>query len=127
MLLLAALASPCARAQSPIPNPPPPPPPPGAAGQSSQTDQSHHLKSIVDLVVLHATVVDDKGQFDPDLTADNFRVFEDKVEQKISVFSKEDIPVTMGLVIDNSGSMKEKRAQVNAAALSFVRTSNPLG
>jgi Ca-activated chloride channel family protein len=76
-------------------------------------------------VVLHATVVDDKGQFDPNLTADNFRVFEDKVEQKISVFSKEDIPVTMGLVIDNSGSMKEKRAQVNAAALSFVRTSNP--
>ncbi|MGA7921739.1 MAG: VWA domain-containing protein [Candidatus Acidiferrales bacterium] len=125
MLLLAALASPCARAQSPIPNPPPPPPPPGAAGQSSQTDQSHHLKSSVDLVVLHATVVDDKGQFDPNLTADNFRVFEDKVEQKISVFSREDIPVTMGLVIDNSGSMKEKRAQVNAAALSFVRTSNP--
>ena len=46
------------------------------------------------------------------------------MEQKISVFSKEDIPVTMGLVIDNSGSMREKRPQVNAAALSFVRTSN---
>ena len=75
-------------------------------------------------MVLHATVVDDKGQFVPGLTADNFRVFEDKVEQKISVFSKEDIPVTMGLVIDNSGSMREKRPQVNAAALSFVRTSN---
>ena len=59
------------------------------------------------------------------LTGNDFRVFEDKVEQKISVFSKEDIPVTMGLVIDNSGSMKEKRPQVNAAALSFVRTSNP--
>ncbi len=75
-------------------------------------------------MVLHATVVDEKGQFVPGLTADNFRVFEDKVEQKISVFSKEDIPVTMGLVIDNSGSMREKRPQVNAAALSFVRTSN---
>ena len=78
----------------------------------------------MDLVVLHATVVDEKGQFVPGLAADNFRVFEDKVEQKISVFSKEDIPVTMGLVIDNSGSMREKRPQVNAAALSFVRTSN---
>lgn len=78
----------------------------------------------MDLVVLHATVVDEKGQFVPGLTADNFHVFEDKVEQKISVFSKEDIPVTMGLVIDNSGSMREKRPQVNAAALSFVRTSN---
>ena len=75
-------------------------------------------------MVLHATVVDEKGQFVQGLTADNFHVFEDKVEQKISVFSKEDIPVTMGLVIDNSGSMREKRPQVNAAALSFVRTSN---
>jgi VWFA-related protein len=47
------------------------------------------------------------------------------VEQKISLFSREDIPVTMGLVIDNSGSMREKRAQVNEAALTFVKTSNP--
>ncbi len=75
-------------------------------------------------MVLHATVVDEKGQFVPDLPRDNFRVFEDKIEQKISVFTKEDVPVTMGLVIDNSGSMKDKRAQVNEAALSFVRTSN---
>jgi Ca-activated chloride channel family protein len=127
ILLLAVCAGPCALAQNPIPvpNPPPPPPPAGAAGSNAQTDQSHHLKSVVDLVVLHATVVDDKGQFVPGLTGNDFRVFEDKVEQKISVFSKEDIPVTMGLVIDNSGSMKEKRPQVNAAALSFVRTSNP--
>ena len=66
-----------------------------------------------------------KASLSPGLTSNDFRVFEDKVEQKISVFSKEDIPVTMGLVIDNSGSMREKRPQVNAAALSFVRTSNP--
>src|ERR1700722_8746322 len=125
ILSLAIFAGPCACAQNPIPNTPPPPPPPGAAGSNAQTDQSHHLKSVVDLVVLHATVVDDKGQFVPGLTGNDFRVFEDKVEQKISVFSKEDIPVTMGLVIDNSGSMKKKRPQVNAAALSFVRTSNP--
>ncbi|HXN26955.1 MAG TPA: VWA domain-containing protein [Candidatus Acidoferrales bacterium] len=128
ILLLVVCAGPCAFAQNPIPNTPPPspPPPPGYPSSSNaQTDQSHHLKSVVDLVVLHATVVDDKGQFVPGLTGNDFRVFEDKVEQKISVFSKEDIPVTMGLVIDNSGSMKEKRPQVNAAALSFVRTSNP--
>lgn len=77
------------------------------------------------MVVLHATVTDAKGQFVSDLKPNNFRVFEDKIEQKISVFSHEDIPVTMGLVIDNSGSMREKRAQVNAAALTFVKTSNP--
>jgi VWFA-related protein len=125
--LLASLAGvfPLRAQQLPIPNPPPPPPPPGSPQATAQSQQSKHLKSVVDLVVLHASVVDDKGQFVPGLTADNFRVFEDKVEQKISVFSTEDIPVTMGLIIDNSGSMKDKRPQVNAAALSFVRTSNP--
>jgi VWFA-related protein len=76
-------------------------------------------------VVLHVTVADEKGQFVDDLKEGNFRVFEQKVEQKISFFSRDDVPVTMGLVIDNSGSMREKRAQVNAAAMTVVRTSNP--
>ena len=74
---------------------------------------------------MHATVDDAKGQFVPDLKQDNFKVYEDKVEQRISVFTREDIPVSMGLVIDNSGSMREKRSQVNSAALTFVKTSNP--
>jgi Ca-activated chloride channel family protein len=100
----------------------PPPPPPAT---ETQTDQQHHIKQSVDMVVLHATVTDDKGEFISDLRQDNFRVYEDKIEQRISVFTRQDIPVTMGLVIDNSGSMREKRAQVNAAALSFVKTSNP--
>jgi len=125
LLFLLSFAGSRLNAQIPVPNPPPPPPPPGSAQAAAQSEQSKHLKSVVDLVVLHATVVDEKGAFVADLKADNFRVFEDKVEQKISVFSTEDIPVTMGLIIDNSGSMKEKRPQVNAAALSFVRTSNP--
>jgi len=119
-LLAALLASPCLLAQNQNPLPPSPPPPPTPGAQN----QSHAIKNVVDLVVLHTTVVDEKGNFVPDLSRDNFRVFEDKIEQKISVFSKEDVPVTMGLVIDNSGSMKEKRPQVNEAALSFVRTSN---
>jgi VWFA-related protein len=123
-LMVCAFAASCLHAQIPLPNPPPPPPPPGSAQAAAQNEQSKHLKSIVDLVVLHATVVDSKGQFVPGLTQDNFHVYEDKVEQKISVFSAEDVPVTMGLVIDNSASMKDKRPQVNAAALSFVRTSN---
>ena len=124
-LLAIGFVGPRLCAQIPVQNPPPPPPPPGSAQAAAQSEQSKHLKSVVDLVVLHATVVDEKGSFVPELKADNFRVFEDKVEQKISVFSTEDIPVTLGLIIDNSGSMKEKRPQVNAAALSFVRTSNP--
>ncbi|MDR3721238.1 MAG: VWA domain-containing protein [Candidatus Acidoferrales bacterium] len=79
----------------------------------------------MDLVVLHVTVADGKGQFISDLKQGNFRVFEQNIEQKLSFFSRDDIPVTMGLVIDNSGSMREKRDQVNAAAMTFVRTSNP--
>ncbi len=79
----------------------------------------------MDLVVLHVTVADGSGQFVADLNRGNFRVFEQSIEQKLEFFSRDDIPVTMGLVIDNSGSMREKRDQVNAAAMTFVRTSNP--
>lgn len=75
--------------------------------------------------MLHVTVADDRGEFVADLPQGNFRVFEQNIEQKLSFFSRDDIPVTMGLVIDNSGSMREKRDQVNAAAMTFVRTSNP--
>ena len=79
----------------------------------------------VNLVVLHATVLDKKGHIVNDLKPEDFRVFEDNVQQKVSVFSHADIPVTMGIVIDDSGSMREKREAVNAAALAFVKTSNP--
>jgi len=79
----------------------------------------------VNLVVLHATVLDKKDRQVNDLKQDNFRVYEDGVVQKLSVFSHADIPVTLGIVIDDSGSMKEKRQAVNAAAVTFVKTSNP--
>ncbi len=79
----------------------------------------------VNLVVLHTTVLDEKGRFVDGLAASNFRVFEDKGEQKLTVFKREDVPVSMGLVIDNSGSMRDKRARVNEAALTLVQTSNP--
>jgi Ca-activated chloride channel homolog len=90
-----------------------------------QNEAGFHIKANVDLVVLNMTVFDEERHFVPNLTRSNFRVFEDGIEQKLSMFSHEDIPVTMGLVIDNSGSMREKRAQVNSAAVSFVRMSNP--
>ena len=87
--------------------------------------QEQRIRADVNLVLLHATVIDDRGRFVDDLKESNFRVFEDRVEQKLSLFKREDIPVTVGLVIDNSGSMKDKRERVNAAALTFVKTSNP--
>jgi Ca-activated chloride channel family protein len=79
----------------------------------------------VNLVVLHTTVIDDRGRFADGLKQDNFRILEDKVEQKLSVFKREDIPVSMGLVIDNSGSMRDKRPRVNQAAITLVEASNP--
>ena len=74
---------------------------------------------------LHATVVDDKQHIVTDLDRSAFTVLEDGKPQTIISFHHEDIPVSMGIVIDNSGSMREKRAKVNQAALNLVRASNP--
>jgi len=76
-------------------------------------------------VVLHTTVLDDRQRFADGLKLENFRVYEDKAEQKLSVFRREDVPVSMGLVIDNSGSMRDKRPRVNEAAITLVQSSNP--
>ncbi len=92
--------------------------------QSSQAPP-YVLRTNVDLVVLRATVRDHKGAPISGLGKENFQVFEDKVLQPIESFSHEDVPVTIGLVIDNSGSMRPKHADVTAAALAFVRSSNP--
>jgi len=71
------------------------------------------------------SVQDKDGKSVNSLTKDNFQVFEDRIPQQISSFLKEDVPLSIGLVIDNSGSMRTKRLRVNGAALSFVRESNP--
>jgi Ca-activated chloride channel family protein len=110
------------RGQAPGQVPPPPPPEPE---KPVATPDGYTIQRDVNLVVLHVSVVDESGQFVPGLMQGNFRVFEDNVEQKISVLRQEDAPVSMGLVVDNSGSMTNKRAQVNSAALTFVQTSNP--
>ena len=107
-------------AQIPVPNAQPAPP-----GQGSNSGvQGPSIKVDVNLVVLHTTVLDDRARFAEGLKQENFRVLEDKVEQKLAVFKREDVPVSMGLVIDNSGSMRDKRPRVNEAALTLVQTSN---
>ena len=101
----------------------------GAQAQQPATPQKkaeeYKIQRDVNLVVLHATVLDERGRFVADLKQESFHVFEDKAEQKLEVFKREDIPVSIGLVIDNSGSMRDKRDRVNIAALTFVRTSHP--
>jgi len=106
---------------------PAPPQEPGqqTAPPAQKQDDNFRIQRDVNLVVLHATVLDDRGRFVPDLKQENFRVLEDKVEQKLALFKREDIPISVGLVIDNSGSMRDKRDRVNTAALTFVKTSNP--
>jgi VWFA-related protein len=79
----------------------------------------------VNMVALHATVLDHKNVPVAGLSKESFQVFEDGVPQQITQFSHEDIPVTVGLVVDNSGSMGNKRSHVIAAALAFARSSNP--
>jgi VWFA-related protein len=80
----------------------------------------------VDVVVLHATAQDKKGALVSGLSKDDFQIYEDGSLQPIKYFSHEDIPVTVGLVIDNSGSMGPKRGDVISAGLAFARSSNPL-
>ena len=87
-------------------------------------DNQDAIKISVDLVVLHATVEDSKRIPVSGLGKEDFKVYEDGVLQRIDSFSHEDIPVTVGLIIDNSGSMRPKRTEVIAAALAFVRSSN---
>lgn len=96
------------------------------ADQSGDSDNGVFVfRSQVEEVLLHATVVDEKQHIVTSLDKGDFSVFEDGHPQIITSFRHEDIPVAMGIVVDNSGSMREKRQKVNAAALNLVRASNP--
>jgi VWFA-related protein len=97
------------------------------AGQNPDSSDSgvFVFRKNVEEVVLHATVIDDKQRIVTSLDKGDFSVYEDGHLQTITSFRHEDIPVAMGIVVDNSGSMREKRQKVNAAALNLVRSSNP--
>jgi VWFA-related protein len=82
------------------------------------------FRKDVDEVLLHASVIDDKQHIVTTLDRSAFTVLEDGKPQTIISFHHEDIPVSMGILIDNSGSMREKRSKVNQAALNLVRSSN---
>lgn len=88
-----------------------------------ETGTVFHIDTRV--VVCNTTVVDKAGHLVTTLKQDAFSVFENNVRQQIQAFKHEDVPVSLGLVIDNSGSMKNKRAAVEAAALALVKESNP--
>jgi Ca-activated chloride channel family protein len=77
------------------------------------------------MVLIPANVSTLTGAQVVDLQKDNFRIFEDNVEQRISYFAKEDAPLSVGLLFDTSGSMRNKMRQATAAAAALFKTANP--
>jgi VWFA-related protein len=104
--------------------------PPSTSTQSPDTTSPQDdgsggfvFKKEVEEVILHAIVVDDQNHLITALARDNFKVFEDGKLQELTSFRKERVPVALGILIDNSGSMLPKRAKVNEAALQLVDAS----
>jgi Ca-activated chloride channel family protein len=111
------------------------PPTPAPGNPAQRVDSGARGDSISDdvavfstdtrLVLLPVTVVDKNGKLVTNIPQSAFKVFENGVEQPLKLFRREDVPVSMGIVIDNSGSMRDKRSRVAAAALALVKESNP--
>ena len=92
---------------------------------TSRGNNQYVFKAEAQEVVLHATVVDQHSRLVTNLNKNDFTVYEDGQPQQITNFLREDIPVSLGILIDNSGSMRDKRQAVNTAALDLVKGSNP--
>jgi len=99
-------------------------PPSSSAGAITKESGGFVLRTDVEEVVLNATVLEG-NRLVPDLKADNFQVFEDGTKQTVISFQHTDLPVSIALVVDNSGSMSRKRPSVNKSALDLIQASNP--
>lgn len=119
--------------RDPAPSPDPDTPPPAAADQlppkPGAIEKGSHgtftLREDAYEVRLNASVFDSSGHSVQTLTKDDFHVYEDGVPQTIAGFRHEDLPVSLGILIDSSGSMYDKRAAVDEASLDLVKLSNP--
>ena len=114
------------------PTPPEPQQPPsgqepaGPAITPIPNDDSRFVfRKQVQEVVVHATVVDETGRLVTNLERNAFSILQNGQPEAITSFRKEDVPVAIGIVVDNSGSMRDKRAKVNEAVLNLIRASNP--
>jgi len=88
-------------------------------------DETPTYRTEIKEVTLHVSVVDKSGKLITNIPRSAFKVYEDNVEQPIKLFRREDVPVSMGILVDNSGSMNDKRSRVAAAALTLAKESNP--
>jgi len=96
-----------------------------AVAARAQQEEPPTFTTEIKEVTMHVTVVDKSGKLITNIPKSAFKVFEDNVEQPIKLFHPEDVPVSMGILVDNSGSMNDKRERVAAAALALVKASNP--
>jgi Ca-activated chloride channel family protein len=94
-------------------------------GAVTKTGDRYTFRSQVNEVTLSATVLDSRRHLVTNLAPTNFAVYEDNQPQQITSFKREDIPVSIGIVVDNSGSMRTKRAAVTKAVLNLIQASNP--
>src|SRR5215470_1210639 len=88
------------------------------------SQQPHTIKVDVDQVLINATVTTPAGQFVTDLGPEHFQIWEDKVEQKIESFSSENLPLSVGIIFDASGSMSPFLGMSRSAAVTFLRLGN---
>jgi Ca-activated chloride channel homolog len=103
------------RSQSPQENPAP----------KSEKQPPQTLKVDVELVLVNATVTDSLNRYVSGLEGNHFQIWEDKIEQKVEYFSAEDVPISIGVIFDVSGSMKDKISTARQAAATFLKTGNP--
>ncbi len=92
-------------------------------GRVIKQGQSVHLD--VELALVNVTVTDPYNRLVTGLDPDNFRIFEDNIEQEVVNFSSEDVPISIGVILDLSGSMANKLGKAKQAALQFFKTANP--
>jgi Ca-activated chloride channel homolog len=134
-LLIACVVSPLFAQETP-PDPKPTPATPASANGSDLAKLGHDTPSVkiqpgkiikadVDLALVNVTVTDPYNRLVTGLEPDNFRVFEDNTEQEIVSFSSEDVPISIGVIFDFSGSMANKVDKAREAALEFFKTANP--
>jgi Ca-activated chloride channel family protein len=118
-LVVFVLFAASARSQTPGPVQPPKEP------TEPQFKPGQGIKVNVDMTLVNVTVTDPLDRLVTGLEKENFRVYEDNVEQEVLTLSSEDVPVSIGLIFDMSGSMSDKVEKAREAAVQFMRTANP--
>ncbi len=123
LLIACALIAAPAIGQKPGPSIPPNDPGKLSADKPKRSDRT--IRVDVDLVLVNVTVTDPFNRLVTGLEQENFRVLEDNVEQEIVHFSSEDVPISIGVIFDMSGSMSNKVDKARLAAVQFFKTANP--